>query len=102
MESKGNGDTYASHSGSKKKLKETIVAVQPVWTNYFDLATTAEEEDVKDRDGLPPVAEEEEEKEEEIKGVPQRQRSQRLRQAVEYKELEDRIENDDKIDEKIC
>ena len=83
VESKGKGNTYSKHSGSKKKLKERITAVQPVWTKYFDLAPAAEEEEaedeeaededrlppVEDEDWLIPVAEEEEEEEEEEEDV---------------------------------
>ena len=38
VEKKGKGDSYSSHAGSKKKLKERMAEVQPVWTKYFEMA----------------------------------------------------------------
>ena len=72
------GDAYSNHSGSKKKLKERIAAVEPPWTKYFE---------------PPPAAEEEEE--EEVEDVPQRRRSHRTRRTVRYKDIED--ENDENV-----
>ena len=45
VEKEGKGDTYSSRSGSKKKLKERMAEVQPVWTNYFEDAAAAGGED---------------------------------------------------------
>ena len=45
MEKKGKGDTYSSHSGSKKKPKERMAEVQPVWAEYFEFLMVADEED---------------------------------------------------------
>ena len=53
---------------------------------------------VKDGDWLPPVTEEEEKEKEEVEDAPQRQRSQGMRRTVEYKELDDIIEEEDEND----
>ena len=60
VESKGKGDTYSSHSVNKKKLKERIAAVQPVWTKYFDVVAAAEEDEAEaggEEGGLEPINE---------------------------------------------
>ena len=61
VEKKGKGDSYFSHAGNKKKLKERMAEVQPVWTKYFELA---EGEDDASGGGdaiLEPIVENEEE-----------------------------------------
>ena len=42
---KKKGDTFASHSSGKEKLKLRMAQVQPVWTKYFEFPPAAEEED---------------------------------------------------------
>ena len=44
----GKGDTCSSHGGSKKKRKERMAEVQPVWTKYFeDTAAAGGEDDAR-------------------------------------------------------
>ena len=60
VEKKGKGDTYSSHSGSKKKLKERMAEVQPVWTKYFeDTEAAGGEDDARGSGdaGLEPIVE---------------------------------------------
>ena len=42
---KKKGDTFSSHSSGTEKLKLRMAQVQPIWTKYFELEPTAEEED---------------------------------------------------------
>ena len=60
-EEKGKGESYSSHAGSKKKLKERMAEVQPVWTKYFEM--TAGEDDASGGGDarLEPIVENEEE-----------------------------------------
>ena len=46
------------HSGSRKKLKERIAEVKPLWTKYFELEAEPEN---KDGGRLEPIVENEEE-----------------------------------------
>lgn len=50
VEKKGKGDTYPSHNGSKRELKERIAEVKPLWAKYLELPLVAKEEDSKDGD----------------------------------------------------
>ena len=45
VENKGKGDSFSKHSGSRKKLKERIAEVEPLWTKYFELEAEPENED---------------------------------------------------------
>ena len=56
----GKGDTYSSHGGSKKKRKERMAEVQPVWTKYFeDTEAAGGEDDARGSGdaGLEPIVE---------------------------------------------
>lgn len=63
-EKKGKGDSYSSHSRSKKKLKERMAEVQLVWTKYFEMSLVAGKECDASGGGdacLEPIVENEEE-----------------------------------------
>jgi len=57
VESKGKGDTYSSHSVSKRKMKERMAEVQWMWTKYFNLPPIKEEEEEEETDNLQTINE---------------------------------------------
>ena len=61
VEKKGKGDSYSSHAGSKKKLKERMAEVQPVWTKYFEMAARENDANGGDDARLEPIVENKEE-----------------------------------------
>ena len=53
--------TRRGHAGSKKKLKERMAKVQPVWTKYFEMAAGEDDANGGDDARLEPIVENEEE-----------------------------------------
>ena len=74
IEKRGKGGTFSSYDKNKNTLKARVCKVNPVWTKYFELAPTAEEEE----DGEEENEVEESDEEAEVDVMPQQRKSRWL------------------------